>query len=80
MAATSHVFTIGHVAEMLGVDEDMLHDIAIDMFPEDGCLWIIGIGEDGVVAFTEAGIDNLRESIASRESMKKKWLFCTFRG
>ena len=23
------------------------------MFPEDGCLWVYGVGEDGVPAFTE---------------------------
>jgi hypothetical protein len=30
------VFTIGHVARILGEDEDWLHDLSIDMFPEDG--------------------------------------------
>ena len=30
------------------------------MFPEDGCLWVYGIAEDGVTAFTEYGIECLR--------------------
>jgi hypothetical protein len=30
-----HVFTIDHVAEMLGEDKDWLWNIAIDMEPED---------------------------------------------
>ena len=47
MAAIASVFTIGHVAQMLGEDEDWLHDLSIDMFPEDGCLWVYGVGEDG---------------------------------
>lgn len=35
-----------------------------DMFPEDGCLWVYGVGEDGVPAFTKDGIENLRQIIA----------------
>jgi hypothetical protein len=27
-----------YVAELLGEDEDWLHELSIDMFPEDGCL------------------------------------------
>ena len=30
------------------------------MFPEDGCLHVYGVGEDGVTAFTQDGIDNLK--------------------
>ncbi len=32
--------------------------------PEDGQLWVVGVGEDGVMAFTDDGIDNLKELIA----------------
>ena len=32
--------------------------------PEDGCLWVYGVGEDGVPAFTTDGIENLRQIIA----------------
>src|SRR4051812_11870758 len=34
--AISAVFTIGYIANLLGEDEDWLHDLSIDMFPEDG--------------------------------------------
>jgi hypothetical protein len=34
------------------------------MFPEDSCLWVYGVGEDGVPAFTKDGIKNLRQIIA----------------
>lgn len=64
MAAISAVFTIGYVANLLGEDEDWLFDLSIDMEPEDGSLWVYGVGEDGVPAFTRDGIDNLREIIA----------------
>jgi hypothetical protein len=33
------------------------------MFPEDGCLHVYGVGEDGVTAFTQDGIDNLKQII-----------------
>jgi hypothetical protein len=47
LAAIASVFTINYVAEMLGEDEDWLHELSIAMFPEDGCLRVYGIGEDG---------------------------------
>ena len=30
---------------------------------EDGVIWVYGVGEDGVQAFTESGIENLIELI-----------------
>ena len=68
VAAISAVFTIGYVANLLGEDEDWLHDLSIDMFPEDGCLWVYGVGEDGVPAFTEYGIECLRQIIADERA------------
>src|SRR5215218_3394337 len=65
MAAISAVFTIGCVANLLGEDENWIFDLSIDMFPEDGCLWVHGVGEDGVPAFTRDGIENLRQIIAN---------------
>jgi hypothetical protein len=55
MAAISAVFTIGYVANLLGEDENWIFDLAINRFPEDGCLWVHGVGEDGVPAFTRDG-------------------------
>jgi hypothetical protein len=68
VAAISAVFTIGHVAKMLGEDEEWLHDLSINMFPEDGCLWVHGVGEDGVPAFTEYGIECLQQIIADERA------------
>jgi hypothetical protein len=68
MAAISAVFTIGYVANLLGEDKDWLHDLSIEMFPEDGCLWVYGIGEDGLPAFTQDGIENLRQIIADERA------------
>src|SRR5436853_381226 len=66
-AAIAAVFTIGYVANMLGQDEDWLYEMSIDMFPEDGCLRV-GVGEDGVTAFTEYGIECLRQIIADERA------------
>jgi len=38
------------------------------MFPEDGRLWIYGLGEGGVTAFTENGIENLRQIIVDERT------------
>jgi hypothetical protein len=56
-----HVTTITRVAEDLGEDEDWLRDIASEMEIEDGLIWVYGVGEDGVQAFTDFGIENLIE-------------------
>ena len=34
LAAIASVFTIRYVANLLGEDEDWLHQLSIDMFPE----------------------------------------------
>ena len=68
LAAISAVFTIGYVANLLGEDEDWLFDLAGDMFPEDGCLWVYGIGEDGVPAFTRDGIECLQQIIVDKKA------------
>lgn len=61
MAAITHVFTVARAAEMLGQDEDLLEEIAIEMEPEDGRIWVYGTGDDATTAFTAFGIENLRE-------------------
>ena len=68
MAAIDQVFTIGYVANLLGEDQDWLYDLSTDMFPEDGCLWVYGVGEDGVPAFTSDGIENLRQIVADQRA------------
>jgi hypothetical protein len=59
----SAVFILNHVAEMLGEDEEWLFDVAGDMDTEDGQLWVYGVGEHGVMAFTEDGIESLKDLI-----------------
>jgi hypothetical protein len=57
------VTTIARVAIELGADEDWLWDIANEMEPEDGLIWVYGLGDDGVMAFSEDGVECLRELI-----------------
>jgi hypothetical protein len=48
VAAIASVFAFGYVAQMLGEDEDWLFELSINMVPEDGCLHVYGVGEDGI--------------------------------
>jgi hypothetical protein len=72
MAAITHLFTIARVAEMLAEDEDWLHDIAMEMQPEDGYLWIIGTDDLKVPGFTPNGIENLKELIAIHRTLRDR--------
>jgi hypothetical protein len=38
------------------------------LFPEDGCLRLYGVGQDGVVAFTRDGIECLTQIIADKRA------------
>src|SRR4029077_16170986 len=58
-----------HVAKMLGEDEEWLREISINMDPEEGCLWVIGVGEDGCPAFTEYGIECLKQIIIEERAL-----------
>ncbi|API60408.1 hypothetical protein BSL82_14880 [Tardibacter chloracetimidivorans] len=58
------VKTIDRVAAELGEDADWLADIANDMEPEDGLIWVYGTGDEGAMAFSDEGIDALQELIA----------------
>jgi hypothetical protein len=72
MAAISSVFTISFVANLLGEDEEWLHDLSIGMEP--GRRQPLGLwrwrGRDA--AFTRDGIDNLREIIAEERAAGRR--------
>ena len=52
MAAIKAVYTLAAVAPMLGVSEEFLHDLSIEMELEDGCLSVYGPGDEYTPAFT----------------------------
>ena len=58
------VKTVDRVAAELGETVDRLHDLAIGMEPEDGVIWVYGTTDTEVLAFTQFGVENLREMIA----------------
>ncbi|MGY4627082.1 hypothetical protein [Bradyrhizobium sp. USDA 4486] len=58
-----HVTIIIQVAKDLGEDEDWLRDISIKMEIKDGVIWVYGVVENGVKAFTDFEIENLIELI-----------------
>ncbi len=63
------VRTLALVARDLGRDEDWLADRAIGMEPEDGLTWVYDPQhEDGTMAFTEFGVENLLNLIDMRRS------------
>jgi hypothetical protein len=59
----SRVRTIDRVAEDLGEDVDFLFDVAIEMEPEDGLIWALGLADESVMAFTDEGVDKLVDLI-----------------
>ncbi len=63
MAAISYVFTIRRAAQILNRDEDLLWDLSEQLEPEDGMLWVHDVGDVEILAFTNDGIDALREII-----------------
>lgn len=65
------VTTIARVAIELGEDEDWLWQVAGEMETEDGLIWVYGPGDDGVMAFSDDGIECLRELIAIHKENPK---------
>ena len=70
MAAITHIYTIARVAEMLGEDENWLHEISIAMEPEDGVIAVYGTADQYTVAFTDLGIENLQHEIEETIKME----------
>jgi hypothetical protein len=72
MASIPYVFTISYAAKMLNEDDEWLRGISINMDPEEGRLWVIGVGEDGCPAFTEYGIECLKQIIVEERNLLAK--------
>lgn len=69
MAAPSMVFTARYAASRLGVDIDVIEELAGQMAPEDGCLSVVDNFEetaDSVTAFTRQGLEYLEELLDQR--------------
>ena len=71
MAAISFVFTIRRAAQILGRDEDLLWGLSDQLEPEDGKLWVLDTDGVETLAFSEFGIETLREIIADQVDRKR---------
>jgi hypothetical protein len=60
------VTVIAAVAQELGVNEDLLHEISIGLDTEDGVIWVYGLGEDAIMAFTDDGVEELKNLLEMR--------------
>jgi len=60
VAAPAHAITIRRAAKILGEDEELLWDMAADMEPEHGHLWIYDTDDQQTVVFTHDGMEYLR--------------------
>jgi hypothetical protein len=71
MAAPSMVFTARYAASRLGVDVDVIEELAGQMAPEDGCLSVVDSSDemaDSITAFTRQGLEYLEELLDDRRS------------
>ena len=71
MAAPSMVFTARFAANRLGVDIDVIEELAEQMEPEDGCLSILDSLDENaasVTGFTRKGLDYLEDLLDDRRS------------
>ncbi len=59
MAAPAQAFTISRAAEILSTDEELLWDLALNLEPEDGCLWIHATNDQQTMAVTDRGLGML---------------------
>jgi hypothetical protein len=69
MAAISHVFTLPHAAARLGISEELLAEIAIDLKPEDGILWVHDSTEEGCYGFTLFGLESVEEIVNDKPTL-----------
>lgn len=71
MAAPSMVFTARYAARRLGVDIDVIEELAERISPEDGCVSVVDSldeNAESVTAFTRRGLDYLEELLDDRRS------------
>jgi len=68
----NHVTTVERVAERLRESVDIIHHVALEMDTEDGVIWVYGVGDDGVLAFTDFGIEILVELIEIHKESKSR--------
>ncbi len=66
------VMTVDRVAAQLGESVDFLYDVANEMDPEDGVIWVYGAGDYEILAFTDFGVETLVELIKIHKELKSR--------
>jgi len=66
----SHVKTVERVARELGENVYWLHEVALDTDVEDGIIWVYDLDDDGVLAFTDFGVETLVDLIKTRRESR----------
>lgn len=72
MAAPSFAFTLKRTAQILECDENLIWEVAGQLEPKDGILWIYDTEETHTIAFTQRGIESLKEIIKDQFSQTNK--------
>ncbi len=65
-----HAHTVACVASRLDGAEDLIHDLTLGLEPEDGVIWVYGLEDHGVLAFTDDGIEEVRRILKEYQSRK----------
>jgi len=64
------VMTVDRIAAQLGESVEFLYDVANEMEPEDAVIWVYGVGDHEILAFTDFGVENLVELIKIHKKLK----------
>lgn len=54
------VTVIAAVAQELGANEDLVHELWVGLDTEDGVIWVYGVGEHAIMAFTDDGVEEIK--------------------
>ena len=66
MAGTTHVYTIDHVATLIGENLELLREVASnsDNLDHGGMIHVQDGTEEGITTFTDRGIESLQDFLA----------------
>ncbi|AGA07318.1 MULTISPECIES: hypothetical protein [Sinorhizobium] len=75
MATITHVFTINHVAEMLGEDRELLEAIVSnsDNLTYGSIISVVHGDDETITALTDDGMDELRQMLADARRSPEAW-------
>jgi hypothetical protein len=75
MATVTHVTTLGHVAKMLGEDQDLLEAIVYndDNMTYGNIVSVFTGTDDAITALTDDGIEELKDMLAAARRSTKDW-------